>query len=77
MSALLDFQGRRPKKLVSANGLFKAGRDTMEIAEILGITEAQASRRVFVGRCKANKLAIGFEQNSERRPGRPRKMVAA
>lgn len=76
MAALVKFagdDGKPPRKRVDAYGMFKLGKDTVQIANILGITEAQASRRIFIARCKAKKLAIGFEPKSERRPGRPRK----
>lgn len=77
MAALVSFQGKAKDGQVSAYGLFRAGKDTMQIAELLGISEAVASRRVFIGRCKFKKLAMGFEPRSTRRPGRPKKVSSA
>jgi len=70
------YKGKVKDSQVSAYGLFRAGKDTMQIAELLGISEAVASRRVFIGRYKFKKLAMGFEPRSTRRPGRPRKDAA-
>jgi len=67
MTTLVPFKGN-----VSAYGLFRAGNDTMQIAEKLGISEAEASMRVFKGRCLFLKLPRTVEHQSSQRPGRPR-----
>lgn len=76
MTARIAYSGHG-SPTVSVEALFKSGKDTVQIAELLGISEAVASRRLFIARCKRLKLAIGFEPRDARRPGRPRKAVAA
>jgi len=65
MTTLVPFKGN-----VSAYGLFRAGNDTTQIAELLSISEAEASWRVFKGRCRFLKLPLTVEPRSDRRPGR-------
>ena len=60
----------KPKPQPSAADLFKQGKDTVEIAASLGISEAQASNRIFIERCKRRGLAMGFETNHRNRVAR-------
>ena len=41
---------------LAALQLFREGRDTADIAEMLGICEAQASQSIWLARCRAKNL---------------------
>lgn len=40
--------------------LFRAGKDTVEIAKALGIPETRASKLLWVARCRARRLPADF-----------------
>lgn len=66
MNALVQFAGddQRPRAKPSAYALFLMGLDTVEIAERLGVSEAVASRRVYVQRCREKGLPVETERRS-------------
>jgi predicted transcriptional regulator len=41
---------------LAALQLFREGRDTADIAEMLGVTEARASQLIWLARCRAKHL---------------------
>ena len=41
---------------LAALQLFREGRDTVEIAAVLGLSEARASQLVWLARCRAKNL---------------------
>ncbi len=66
MNTLVQFAGgdQRPRAKLSAYALFLMGLDTVEIAERLGISEAVASRRVYVQRCREKALPVETERRA-------------
>lgn len=41
-------------------GLFRKGKDTVQIAKFLGLTEAKVSRLLWVARCRERNLPATF-----------------
>lgn len=67
MSAtLIKYAGSGPVQRgePSAYALFLMGLDTVEIANRLGVSEAVASRRVYVQRCREKGLSVETERRS-------------
>ncbi|MFC5385159.1 hypothetical protein ACFPLB_04165 [Aquamicrobium segne] len=71
MNTLVQFAGddQRPRRRKahgkpSAYALFLMGLDTFEIAKRLGIHEAEASKQVYLQRCREKGLPVETERRS-------------
>lgn len=63
----VHMRNNRDDLAVTAYGMFRSGMDTSQVAKSMKLSEAQASRLVWIGRCWAKGKPATYEDSAGRR----------